>query len=287
MDINLHEIPNMSGVYIIKCLANFGLYIGSTNNLHQKLKTYMGQLENANCRMEELNEDIRKYGLDNIELEVLTSCNYKIVRLIERYYIKKYNAIGLGYNKINASKNLLKEKYEYNTSNKRAMQEKEINYIMEEIMIDIFDYSNSEINNVISVETLCDLLENDFGIVIDTKRFHLLFEVFRRLDITTFIKDTQTGFFYEISGNQMWNYIRWRTFKSDNTINNDIKYRLCSRVIDCDNLFIECPKYKGINGSVNVKNIDEFRLNNTIIDAMYKAQYKKEDEKYTRYFYEF
>ena len=111
---------------------------------------------------------------------------------------------------------------------------------------------------------------------------YYLFEVFRRLDITTFIQDYETGYFYEVSGNQMWNYLRWWDFKSDNKVDDRIKDRLCGRILDFNNMYIECPKYK-IDRDLNW-DIKEFRKKNTVLDATYKQQYKKQDKSYTRFF---
>jgi len=286
MDIKLHKIPEHSGVYIIKCLANRRIYIGSAENLHSKFKKYEKELKTANHRVKELNEDILRYGIDNIELEVLCICDYSIVTLIEGYYIKKYTAIRLGYNRINASKNLRKVNYTYNLNNKYGMAEYQISLMMKELMLKIFDFSDSLPRNLISIKNLIDIYESGDRSEFMSDMYYWLFDIFRRLDLTTFIQDNKTGYFYEVSGNQMWNYIRWNDFESENEIDYTIKNRLCGRILNLDIMYIECPKYIGDYKDVKVSilDIDEFRKNNTIIDATYKQQYKKQEERYTAFY---
>lgn len=282
MNIKLHEIPECSGVYIIKCLPNKRIYIGSTENLHSRCKTHERQLKNENHIVKKLNEDIKKYGLDNIELEVLCTCDCEISTIVERYYIKKYNAIRLGYNSINASKNVKEQKTTYNTQNEYGEAEYQINLIMKRLMLDIFDYEESLVSYYISIQKLIDIYEKDYGSEFTSRKLHYLFEVFRKLDITIFIQDYKTKYFYEVSGNQMWNYIRWNTFESDNTIDDNVKNRLCGSILDFNNMYLECPKYK--NNRDIIWDIKSFKKKNIVIDATYKQQYKKQGEKYTQFF---
>lgn len=282
MDIKLHKIVEFGGVYIIKCLPNKRLYIGSGKNLRSKFKTYERDLKNANHRVKELNEDVRTYGLDNIELEVLCICDYSITTLVEGYYIKKYDAIRLGYNKINASKNLRKVDYRYNLNNEYGIAEHQITLMMKKLMLEVFDFSAFSLKNLISIQNLIDIYEYGYRSEFTSKMYYWLFEVFRRLDLTVFIQDYETEYFYEVSGNQMWNYIRWHDFESENKINSEIKDRLCGRILNFNTMYIECPKYIGNYKDIEVRilDIDKFRKNNTIIDATYKQEYKKQKEIY-------
>ncbi len=275
MNIELKKIPILSGVYIIKCLMNKHIYIGSARNLRSKFKAYNSQLKYANHRVEELNDDIRKYGLDSIDIDILCTCTGKVRMVIERYYIKKYDAIKLGYNSINAPKTLSKDINDViaNTSNGRKILY--TNKWLERYILELFDYKDSEVNYVISMKNLICLFENEFKVEIED--LSILFDFFTKLDTTIFVKDMDSNTFYEISGNQMWRFIHWEEFDSDSYIDKEIKYRLCSQV-RLNNIFIQCTKYNGKN-DIDIENIfqsiDSFRENNVIVDATYKIQYHK------------
>ncbi|UZP04846.1 GIY-YIG nuclease family protein [Clostridium botulinum] len=282
---NTDGVTILSGVYIIKNLINKKIYIGSANNLREKFKTYIPQLNHKNFRVEEINLDILKYGIENFELEELTTCTHEISYLVERYYIKKYDAIKKGYNKINAPRNKKgSSKLKIIAQNKASQEELEICSMMECFMSDTFDYANENTTYVISVFNLFKVLHYNF----EGKRMYWVFEIFRRLDITTFLKDEETETFYQVSGNQIYNWFRWGDFKSDNKIESKIKARLS--VLNFDNTFIECTKFKGNKKDIDTEgmlvDIEEFKNKNTIIDATYKQQYIKNDCQYTKYFYE-
>lgn len=279
MNIDLHKIPILSGVYIIKCLVNKHIYVGSAKNLHSKFATYERQLKNANHRVEQLNEDIRTYGLDNIELEIVCTCTFKVSMIIERYYIKKYNAIGLGYNTINAPKKLLTERCSITSTTNKAKNLLHLNTWLERFVLELFDYKDSEVNQVISITDLIHLFEQEFRVNISDYDITIIYEILRKLDIATFVKYEKDNTYYEISGNQMWKFLNWDNFYSDIELDERFKEGLC-RLSRLNTQFIECPKYIGKN-NIDIEgmfqSIDNFRANNVIVDATYKAQYHKID----------
>lgn len=279
MNIELHKIPILSGVYIIKCLVNKHIYVGSAKDLHSKFEIYERQLKNANHRVEQLNEDIKTYGLDNIELEIVCTCTFKVSMIIERYYIKKYNAIGLGYNTINAPKKLLTERCSITGMTAKARNLLELNKWLERFVLELFDYKDSEVKQVISIADLIDLFEREFRVNISDYDISIIYEILRKLDITTFVKYEKDNVYYEISGNQMWKFLNWDDFCSDIKLDKGFKESLC-RLSRLNTQFIECPKYIGknnINTDGMFQSIDLFKSNNIIVDATYKAQYHKID----------
>lgn len=273
LDINIDNVPDMSGIYIIKCIPNKKIYIGSTGNLKTRLKTYKSQIGNRKLRIKELNDDIEKYGINNIQLDFLCTCDYEITTILENYYIRKYNSILQGYNKINSSKKNRPIKYRYNTNYWRASIEENLNRIMKKVVIDIFDFTNSANEYIISVEKLICILEEIFG-EFDNDMCFWVYEIFRRLDLSVFLRENVTGDFYEISGNQFLECRMFGEFKTDQEININVKRRLKQVLINEENMYVECPKYIRDNSTPTLK-LDKFRRDNIIIDATYKQEYSK------------
>ncbi|SFC13993.1 GIY-YIG nuclease family protein [Clostridium uliginosum] len=275
MNIELNKIPILPGVYIIKCLDNKRMYIGSAKNLQTRFRTYKSQLKYANHKVEQLNDDIKKYGLDNIEIDILCTCTGRVRTIIERYYIKHYNAISLGYNSINAPKVLAKDKINIIGNTIKGKNILYINNWLEKYILELFDYKDSEVDKVISMKDLVEMFEKEFKVEIDD--LSIIFEFIRKLDATIFVKDTDSDIYYEISGNQMWKFMHWEEFSSDKYIDKDTKDRVCNQ-LTLSNIFVECTKYNG-NNNVDIErifqSIDSFRANNQIIDATYKIQYHR------------
>lgn len=288
--MDIKNVPSTSGVYIIKCIPNKKIYVGSCCDLHAKLKLYKNDLEYKKHRVEGLNQDIKKYGIDNICLDILCTCGSDIRTIIERYYIKKYDAISLGYNKINAPNKIKSKSNIYNMNTRRASIERNINIILNEMVLNIFDFQNSLPEYVMSLEKLFCILEEIFGNYNDVFCFNL-YRVLKRLDLSVFLKDDITNKFYEISGNQFFECrCMYCEMKTDKEISKDIKSRLERTLIKEDNAYVECPQYIGnfyygieIQENIDIQKIDEFRKNNKIVDATYKQQYHKTE--YDDYYY--
>lgn len=83
-------------VYSITCIVNNKVYIGETSNLYTRFKTHV-----LNPINKFLAEDLKKYGIENFEFEVLDVClNTKERKQKETIYINSYRAFDRnhGYN---------------------------------------------------------------------------------------------------------------------------------------------------------------------------------------------
>ena len=78
-------------------MVNNKVYIGQTNNIKRRLLQHKNKARNNNTKP--LYVDIQKFGWDVFDFEILyeTDSHDKLNEK-ERYYIKKFNAIKMGYN---------------------------------------------------------------------------------------------------------------------------------------------------------------------------------------------
>ena len=65
----------------------------STEALEKRLKTHKLSKNDSL-----IDNDIKKYGVENFSFEVVEECDYIELNIKESYYIKKYNSINHGYN---------------------------------------------------------------------------------------------------------------------------------------------------------------------------------------------
>ena len=89
---------NMEGVYIIRNLINGKIYIGSSKNIKNRLKTHLNMLKKNIHHSIDLQVDFNKYGEDNFESEILIECSSADARKYEEDYIDKLGLKKFGYN---------------------------------------------------------------------------------------------------------------------------------------------------------------------------------------------
>lgn len=107
-------------------------YIGSTKNIEKRTKYHTHHFYFSENKNWKLYKYIRKNNI-KIELQVLytffTNCftslklQFKLRRLVEQFYINKYDCINNGYNTRNAFTNKKKYKKEYDLENKDKLKE--------------------------------------------------------------------------------------------------------------------------------------------------------------------
>jgi len=116
-------------IYKIKNLN----YIGSTNDIKHRINQHKHSYYNKNSRDYDipLYHYIREKKI-NIELEILfcykKECSNKIQRLVEQFYIDKYDSVNNGLNIINAFTNNKKYVHEWYEKNKTRKKKKDNNF---------------------------------------------------------------------------------------------------------------------------------------------------------------
>jgi len=89
----------MNYVYRIKNTGNDKCYIGITSRtVLERWNEHLSRARNG-IRNSRIYDAIRKYGKDRFEITTIDSTNYeKVVRRLEKYYIKHFDAYKNGYN---------------------------------------------------------------------------------------------------------------------------------------------------------------------------------------------
>lgn len=92
---------NLKGIYKITNLKNNKVYIGSSNNLKQRLRQHRSFLKlNEHCN-KHLQSSYNKYGIENFKFEILEVIEEKKLEEREEYYINLFDCVNnkKGYNK--------------------------------------------------------------------------------------------------------------------------------------------------------------------------------------------
>ena len=95
-------MEKICGIYKITNLINGKIYIGQSQNIYKRWNAHQKRPFNSNSTEynSPLYRAIRKEGLDNFKMEIITECAKEELNELEIYYIKKYNACNrkYGYN---------------------------------------------------------------------------------------------------------------------------------------------------------------------------------------------
>ena len=92
-----------SGIYLIRNTITGHCYIGQARNISNRIYSHLRStyLETETDYNYPLHKAIRKYGVDNFELEVLERCSYDNLNRREQYWISIYDSRKTGYNQTN------------------------------------------------------------------------------------------------------------------------------------------------------------------------------------------
>ena len=235
----IYYLPNICGIYIIRCLANGKIYVGQAENIKIKVENYLKAIRSGNIstkHMKGVREDVLKYGEDSFVIEVICFCGSENLNFLERYFIKKYRAIKFGYNTINGYKTVKKEKFKFNLNIPEARKEFEFNNSVSRYRIAFG--SNEEYKYIIKYEDLKGVLE------INSEYENEMIEFIERMDFLVYIKNYNE--YYKVNGNQLKNFLFYiKKFKYDNAeIKRDY---LESKRRSSVEIFIQCSfsqKYK-------------------------------------------
>lgn len=98
---NIQKLPNASGIYMVVNLINNKKYIGQSKNIKKRFQSHhLVDYKNPNnCNYNtKFYQAIRKYGIENFQVEILQLCNEEDMDNLEIYYIKKFDTFKNGYN---------------------------------------------------------------------------------------------------------------------------------------------------------------------------------------------
>lgn len=265
------NLPYASGVYIIICTKNNKFYIGSTGCLRERFYAHCKSAKNCSFDIDEMNDDVKKYGEESFVFNVLCTCNLKVAMILERYYIKKYKAIIYGYNRINAPSvvNNATSKYMVNPKYESAINDKECNLLMEKFLIEVFDIEEIEDTILISLNSLY-LIAKEINNKLNDE-INIILHLVEKLDLDIFLE--HNGLKYIISGKQIFNLFNTTIIncpvKTDINIDENLKKRICIKK-DLNNIYIEFPKLKEkYKSMVSFCEVSKFKKNNEIIDLRY------------------
>ncbi len=98
--INIQELTNVSGIYLLRCKINQKIYIGKANKLRIRVFGHKNS-PNKKDQSQPITRAISKYGWENFDVEILELVEDKMKLLdIEARWINIYNAtdLNIGYN---------------------------------------------------------------------------------------------------------------------------------------------------------------------------------------------
>lgn len=92
---------DMCGIYKITNLKNDKCYIGQAKKLQDRITQHFKHALYIDCPQgNKLYEAMQQDGIENFTVELLEECEPEFLDEKERYYIKLYNTVDWGYNKI-------------------------------------------------------------------------------------------------------------------------------------------------------------------------------------------
>lgn len=88
------------GVYMIENIVNAKVYIGSSNNIEERISRHFYMLRNNKHHSSHLQNAFNKYGEENFKFHILKECREKDLIKWEQVYMNKYQATcpACGYN---------------------------------------------------------------------------------------------------------------------------------------------------------------------------------------------
>ena len=90
----------MIGIYKITNKITKQSYIGQSTNIKKRITNHCSVYNNPNdhCYEYPLYQDMRKYGIENFEFEIIEECQSELLNDREIYWIAKFNTFDNGYN---------------------------------------------------------------------------------------------------------------------------------------------------------------------------------------------
>lgn len=92
MPIKKDFTPKIPGVYMIECLINGNVYVGSCVNLYRRKISHFSLLRNNHHDNKDLQYDFNKYGVNCFLYCILEECDKSDLYKIEQYYMDLHRA---------------------------------------------------------------------------------------------------------------------------------------------------------------------------------------------------
>ena len=83
----MSSLPRSSGIYMITCLANHRIYIGSTVNIANRWQQHCGSFKRGDHQNQHLQRAWQKYGAENFHIEVIELVDRTMLIEREQYYL--------------------------------------------------------------------------------------------------------------------------------------------------------------------------------------------------------
>lgn len=132
---NLQCLVEDSGIYRIYNTINNKSYIGQSKNIKKRiLYHHMCDFNNINncCYETKFYKALRKYGLDNFEVEILVLCKEEELNENEIKFIKKFNSFRDGYNSTEGGQALSDNIHCFETELKRQITREKTKALQDE-----------------------------------------------------------------------------------------------------------------------------------------------------------
>lgn len=257
----MNELQNMSGVYIITCTCNNKFYIGSTENFNERYEQHSMDCRNCTFKIKEMNEDANKYGSNKFKFDILCTCNYKVLTIVENHFIKLYNAKKNGYNMRYASKKFkAKGRYSYTPCSSAGKVEERDRALLDSYLSVLVDLDKDE-KTFINLSQLIDCVNLE---ICNYKYMNPVIDLIKKLDYNCYLKmdNIDENIIYKISGKQITNLYNGGYFlKSFKEVDEGFRRRLSK--VRTDYFYIEINNIKDdldIDYSANKEYIDKYNI---------------------------
>lgn len=81
------------GIYVIKCIVNDKIYIGSSNNIGKRIRDGFKKLQNGTSKIIYLQDAFTEFGENNFVYELLELVENNNLGKRERYWIVELNTV--------------------------------------------------------------------------------------------------------------------------------------------------------------------------------------------------
>lgn len=137
-----------SGIYKIYNKQTHQYYIGQSVNVKNRLNTHRQELRKGKHINKKLQSAFNEYGEDNFIFKKIHDCEEEFLNAMERYFMEKYEALTVGYNKTPMN-NLVRDDIRRKQANEKLLYEFEnLNSI--DLEVDEITYNNFKLTTDLS-----------------------------------------------------------------------------------------------------------------------------------------
>jgi len=110
-----------TGIYKITNIVNGKIYVGSAVNIHRRWLEHKSFLNRSKHHSKYLQNSFNKYGIDNLNFEIIEECSKELLIEREQYWINLLDSYNNGYNCSPTAGNTLGVKHSNETRLKRSI----------------------------------------------------------------------------------------------------------------------------------------------------------------------